>query len=315
MFSAPFLVTLLNRVKAVVRRVARPVAERTRVAQADATAAAKERVSPALRGVVQSWMSAKLRALSALMRRIEAGETLERPAAAPRTAKAREAPAMRHAELEELRLPRGLGWMCAFGPNVRREGQAFAEWLNEPVMQAKILAAPERMARLVRPILNATGERMPHWFPMVPASGRTGFHPCGESSVCWTDAAEPDVSGDLDTATCGTTPPAVALNPATNEGERSGAAKRGAPAEPSRQLAAFCTVQRFGSCQAMALWRRPLGPTRPVVWWLRHGVSKSGFAGDPRSLAHFITYSKHNVAQMRLSAVMGQPGLRRELPT
>jgi hypothetical protein len=169
MFSAPFLVTLLDRVKAVVRRVARPAADRTRHVPVDAAGGvlSDRPISPVLRGVVQGWMRKKLRALSALMRRIDAGENLDVPVRPPAAANAGNEPGTRVATPLERRLPRGCGWMCAFGPNVRRDGAAFAEWLNEPWLKAKVLAAPERMAKLIGPILTATGERMPEWFPNV----------------------------------------------------------------------------------------------------------------------------------------------------
>jgi hypothetical protein len=170
---APFLVTLLDRVKAIVRRVARPAAERGPLADVPSYASAAGPVSPALRGLARVWISAKLRALSALMRRIEAGEMPESPTRAPRTSMATaSAPAERAPVPPEERLPRGFGWMCALGPNVRRDGAAFAEWLNTPATQAVILAAPEHMARLIGPILSATGERRPHWFPAAPQRAR-----------------------------------------------------------------------------------------------------------------------------------------------
>ncbi len=186
MLSAPFLVTLLDRVKAIVRRVARPAGERARLMPVDAPVEvpAAWTLSPVVRGLARGWMSDKLHALSALMRRIEAGERLMAPPAhrlsapspgahhgAAGNSPAPETPA---AVPPEERLPRGFGWMCRFGPNVRRDGLAFAAWLNEPAMKATVLAAPERMARLIGPILGATGERRPAWFPVSPARVRAG---------------------------------------------------------------------------------------------------------------------------------------------
>jgi hypothetical protein len=164
---APFLVTVLDRVKAIVRRVARPAAVRVRAEPVGASAQAHVRAAPD--GLVQHWMTAKLQALSALIRRIEAGETLEAPVISPRAATTGAAsPLERVPGSPEERLPRGFGWMCAFGPNVRRDGAAFAAWLNEPAMQARVMAAPQRMARVIGPILNATGERRPAWLPEAP---------------------------------------------------------------------------------------------------------------------------------------------------
>jgi hypothetical protein len=169
MFSAPFLATLLDRVRAIVRRVVRPAVGSTRAVPAGAVREKPVQApfSPVLRGLVEDWMSAKLRALSALTRRIEAGEPVEPPLAAPRETAARavDRSLARTAIPPEERLPRGFGWMCACGPNVRQDGEAFAAWLNEPAMKTKVLAAPERMARLISPLLTATGQRRPDWFP------------------------------------------------------------------------------------------------------------------------------------------------------
>jgi hypothetical protein len=55
--------------------------------------------------------------------------------------------------------------MCTFEPNMREDGAAFAQWLGEPSMQAMIRVAPDRMAQVLGPILRATGQRRPDWFP------------------------------------------------------------------------------------------------------------------------------------------------------
>jgi hypothetical protein len=172
MFSAPFLSTLLHRVKAVVRRVVRPVGERARSVAPDAAGMA---ISPVLRGLAQRWVRVRLRALSALMRRIEAGERLDRPAPSRRKAVPMAFPREPAPEPAEARLPRGFGWMCGFEPNLRQDGAAFAEWLSEPAMRAKVLAAPERMARAIGPILTATGAARPEWFPAVAKRVKRSF--------------------------------------------------------------------------------------------------------------------------------------------
>jgi hypothetical protein len=100
------------------------------------------------------------------MRRIEAGEMLAAPVRAPIAATRAVAPVARDGVPIEERVPQRFGWMCASGPNVRRDGEAFVEWLNQPATQAIVLAAPERMARLIGPILTATGQRRPGWFPL-----------------------------------------------------------------------------------------------------------------------------------------------------
>jgi hypothetical protein len=180
MFSAPFLTTLLDRVKAVVRRVARPGAERARQVAAGTPpyVPAEGPVSPLLGGLAQGWMAAKLRAVSALMRRIEAGETIAAPAPAMAARAAvvagESVPVTRGTVPPEARLPREFGWMCGLSPEVRRDGAAFVELLNEPWMKAKVLAAPERMAGLIGPILTATGQARPEWFPVAPVRVRAG---------------------------------------------------------------------------------------------------------------------------------------------
>ncbi len=124
-------------------------------------------IPPALRELATRWMSARLKALSALMRRIEAGECLTSPLMSPRDTAAPPPRGLRAPLASEEHLPRGFGWMRGFGPNVERDGQAFVDWLNEPVMTAKVMIAPEQMARVIGPILTATGQRRPEWFPMV----------------------------------------------------------------------------------------------------------------------------------------------------
>ncbi len=192
---APFLVTLLHRVKAVVRRVAR-AAERVTPVPAHMAAAATAPISPVLRGLVQGWMSAKVRALSALTRRIEAGDAVDRPVVFSRRAHEPYALLERAPIPPEERLPRGFGWMCAFGPDVRRDGAAFAAWLNEPAMKAKVLAAPKKMAHLIGPILTATGERKPDWFPTSSKGVRTSSPPIGERCGPGADGTQPDGFSD-----------------------------------------------------------------------------------------------------------------------
>jgi hypothetical protein len=186
MFSAPFLSTLLDRVKAVVRRVVRPVGERARSA---APGAAGMAISPVTRGLAREWMRGRLRALSALMRRIEAGERLDRPAPSRRKAVAMAFSREPAPEPGEARLPRGFGWMCGFEPNLRQDGAAFAEWLSEPAMRAKVLAAPERMARAIGPILTATGAARPEWFLAVAKRVKRSFPARAGKSDCELETA------------------------------------------------------------------------------------------------------------------------------
>jgi hypothetical protein len=168
MFSAPFLSTLLDRVKAVVRRVARPGAELVPTAP-EAQAA----VSPVLRGIARDWMRSMLRALSALTRRVEAGEpaaVLVREALAGARA---DAAAVRDAAAAGVCLPRGFGWICTIDPRAREAGAAFAAWLGEPAMRAQTMAAPEAMALVLGPILDAVGAERPEWLAVVPEGGNS----------------------------------------------------------------------------------------------------------------------------------------------
>jgi hypothetical protein len=177
MFPAPFLSALLHRVKAVVRRVAGPVAARVRIVPG---AAAPVAISPELRRATRGWMRGKLRALSALTRRIEAVARPKLPDPSRRAAAAREVSAARGAVPPKARLPRGFGWMCAVEPTIRQAGAAFADWVSEPAMQAKVLAAPEAMARAISPILHATGATTPDWFPVVQKRAKNSARVCRE---------------------------------------------------------------------------------------------------------------------------------------
>lgn len=177
MFSAPFLSTLLHRAKAVVRRVVGTAAARARGVPAGV---APETISGELRRTTRDWMRGKLRALSALTRRIEAGERPDLPVPSWREAAAGDVSKERRAVPAEARLPRGFGWMCAVEPTIRQAGAAFADWLSEPATQAKVLAAPQAMARAISPILHATGATTPDWFPVVQKRAKNSARVCRE---------------------------------------------------------------------------------------------------------------------------------------
>jgi hypothetical protein len=196
MFSAPFLVTLLDRVKAIVRRVARPVAMPARMVSGMAATTVAP-MPPVLHGPAEDWMAAKARALATLMRRIRAGEKLEPSLTVPHKAVlGRDPAALARARVApQERLPRGFGWMCASGPKVREHGRMFAEWLSEPGTRALVLTAPERMARVIEPILNATGERGPEWLPKRETRSFTLSTGLSRSPVQTSEAV--DVAGDV----------------------------------------------------------------------------------------------------------------------
>jgi hypothetical protein len=65
------------------------------------------------------------------------------------------------------------------------------EWLNAPAARAMVLAAPQRMARLIGPILTATGQRRPEWFPVAATRGAIALPPCGPEAGWGVDNAGP----------------------------------------------------------------------------------------------------------------------------
>jgi hypothetical protein len=177
MFSAPFLATLLDRVKAIVRRVAGAERARRGPSGSGVTLPPTAPIPPLTRALARSWLSARLRALSALMARIDARVTLDRLGAPRRPAKRTGVSIARVAVPPEERLPRGFGWMCGFEPHLREDGAAFAAWLSEPAMTARVFAEPERMARVIGPILTATGTCHPAWFPKASKRERNACAP------------------------------------------------------------------------------------------------------------------------------------------
>ncbi len=267
MFSAPFLVTLLDRVKAIVRRVAGPPAERARLVSGDGAAPAQRPISPALRRFAEAWMSAKVRNLSAFMRRIRAGEDLDAANAGPGKAASGKAaaPVVRAARAPSERRPRGFGWMCGFGPNVRRDGQAFAAWLNQPEVRVLVLAGPQRMAQVIGPILTATGERRPDWFPVVPKRARRTVSPL-RGGVC---DFEQDAAGSGDA-----------------EDRGCGSYRSEPPASPRSTLSPH-GGRRSSRCD-------PDAATTPLyaVWVGKRCFRKNEPPGELETHAHFVTASE-----------------------
>jgi hypothetical protein len=156
--------TIIERFAALVLRVAGHVGTRTR--QVPAFPPGYRLIPPAFCALVQDWLFARQRAIIALMRHFEAGTLRTARVYAPRTVKAGASlPAARPALPPEKVLPRGLGWLCRWAPETRRTGAEIAELLHDPKMQEMVLAAPGRMVRLLGPLLTATGEARPAWFP------------------------------------------------------------------------------------------------------------------------------------------------------
>jgi hypothetical protein len=293
MFSAPFLATLLDRVKAVVRRVARPAAYRARPGEIDTTAhAAEALISPVVRGLARGWMSAKLRALSSLMRRIEAGATS--PGRAPSAQSQRDVAVVRSALPPEERLPRGFGWMCGFGPDVQRDGRAFAEWLNEPAMKAKVLAEPERMARLIGPILTATGAARPEWFPATPRKAQRLFPPSGERPAWEADTAESREDSNSNEGSGRTVPPAPWPAPGAEPTNMNIASLQRNRRFPMGQRASRSTGHRRGPSENPPAYRLPMGTrgdASPESSAFNGRFHKNEMAASRKTHAYFVAIS------------------------
>jgi hypothetical protein len=166
--GAPVPTTLRERLGALVRLVAGYVGDRTRPGPVHVRGPGL--IPPAFCTLVQEWLFARQRAMSELIWRMETGRWRSPPVRAPRQRApdaARVSPARTHCAPERV-LPRVLGWLCRWAPEVRRAGMQIAALLNEPETREKVLAAPGQFARLIGPILTATGERKPDWFPKGP---------------------------------------------------------------------------------------------------------------------------------------------------
>jgi hypothetical protein len=116
------------------------------------------------------WLYPRQRAINALIRRIAAGTLRKSPVYAPRAVRPRDAAeiAARVPLPPEKVLPRGFGWLCRWAPETRRVGVDLGQLLNAPEMKEMVLAAPGQMTRLLGPLLTATGEAKPDWFPKPP---------------------------------------------------------------------------------------------------------------------------------------------------
>jgi hypothetical protein len=160
--------TIIERFAALVRRLSGHVGSRTR--QVPAFPPGHRLIPLAFCQLVMDWLYPRQRAINALIRRIAAGTLRKSPVYAPRTARPRDAAesAARTPLPPEKVLPRGFGWLCRWAPETRRVGVDLGELLNEPEMKEMVLAAPGQMTRLLGPLLTATGEARPDWFPKPP---------------------------------------------------------------------------------------------------------------------------------------------------
>ncbi len=160
--------TIIERFAALVWRLSGNVGSRTRAVPAFPPG---QRLIPqAFCQLVMDWLYPRQRAINELIRRIAAETLRKSPVYAPRAAKPRDAAesAARTPLPPEKVLPRGFGWLCRWAPETRRVGVELGELLNEPEMKEMVLAAPGQMTRLLGPMLTATGEARPDWFPKPP---------------------------------------------------------------------------------------------------------------------------------------------------
>jgi hypothetical protein len=164
--------TIIERFAALVWRLSGHVGSRTRAVPASPPG---HRLIPlAFCQLVMDWLYPRQRAINALIRRIAAGTLRKSPVYAPRAVRPRDAAeiAARTPLPPEKVLPRGFGWLCRWAPETRRVGVELGELLNAPEMKEMVLAAPGQMTRLLGPMLTATGEARPDWFPKPPKRAR-----------------------------------------------------------------------------------------------------------------------------------------------
>ncbi len=159
--------TIIERFAALVWRLSGHVGSRTRAVPAVPPG---HRLIPlAFCQLVMDWLYPRQRAINALIRRIASGTLRKSPVYAPRAVRdGAAAPAARTPLPPEKVLPRGFGWLCRWAPETRRVGVDLGELLNAPEMKEMVLAAPGQMTRLLGPMLTATGEARPDWFPKAP---------------------------------------------------------------------------------------------------------------------------------------------------
>jgi hypothetical protein len=162
--------SLAQRLGAVVLRVLGALGERTR--RVPNGSPVHHLVPQAVYDRVHAWLRARRLAIMALMERIQAG-TLRPPRVyAPRVAADGAEAKPRKVPPPEERIPPLFGWVCRWAPEARYAGHDLSALLEDAQMKALVLAAPERMAPLWTPLLNALGRPKPDWFPKVPKRPR-----------------------------------------------------------------------------------------------------------------------------------------------
>jgi hypothetical protein len=164
--------SLAQRLRAFVWRVVIAVGER--VNRAPEGSLVRHRVPLPVYRRIADWMQARRQAIEALMARIAAGTLRTSAAYAPRTTAVRAEPKPRTLVPDEERFPRLFGWMCRWAPEGWLGAADLRGLLDDPAMQAVVLAAPARMVRLWSPLLFAVGQIKPDWFPKPPTRERRG---------------------------------------------------------------------------------------------------------------------------------------------
>jgi hypothetical protein len=162
--------SLAQRLRAFVWRVVIAVGER--VNRAPEGSLVRHRVPLPVYRRIADWMQARRQAIEALMARIAAGTLRTSAAYAPRTTAVRAEPKPRTLVPDEERFPRLFGWMCRWAPEGWLGAADLRGLLDDPAMQAVVLAAPARMVRLWSPLLFAVGQIKPDWFPKPPTRER-----------------------------------------------------------------------------------------------------------------------------------------------
>jgi hypothetical protein len=114
------------------------------------------------------WVSARKRAIEAVMARLGAGKAYRPRGYAPRPAAAGVARVPRPVAAADAPLFRGFGWICRWAPEAGVGAHQLMCMLEDAEMRALVMAAPGPMVRAWAPLLTALGLRRPAWFPVLP---------------------------------------------------------------------------------------------------------------------------------------------------
>jgi hypothetical protein len=135
-----------------------------------------------------------------------------------------------------------------------------------------VLAAPEKMALLIRPILTATGGSRPEWFPVAPKSPNTSSPPRRGLSESGVDTEEADGVADATSGSIsGQSAETEFREPASGRPESHGFTPPPAPHTRGEGKRHFLAVRGRGIAQvrprsiAVSISYRPL--MRPSQKW------------------------------------------------